>query len=65
MVKLRVDDFEQMTTLEWLLESNRISYELEINQVNNGIQTPYLVVDGVPLDFNRSIKWIKEHGKHE
>lgn len=65
MVKLRVDDFEQITTLEWLLENNHISYEVEINNVNNGLCPPYLVVDGVPLDFNRSIKWIKEHGKHE
>lgn len=65
MVKLRVDDFEQVTMLEWWLEKNNISYELELNEVNNGIRTPYLVVDGVPLDFNRSIKWIKEHGKHE
>lgn len=65
MIKLRVDDFEQITMLELLLEKNGISYDLEINQANNGIRPPYLVVDGVPLDFNRSIKWIKEHGKHE
>ena len=65
MVKLRVDDFEQVTMLEWLLEKNNIPYDLELNTVNNGLRPPYLVVDGVPIDFNRSIKWIKEHGKHE
>lgn len=65
MVKLLVSDFEQITTLEWLLEKNGIPYELEIDTVNNGIHPPHLVVDGVPLDFNRSIRWIKEHGKHE
>lgn len=27
-----------------------------------GLPTPYLVVDGVPLDHDRAIRWIKECG---
>lgn len=60
MVKLIVDDFEQMTLLEWFLQVYSIEYLREINDIQNGITTPYLVVNGVPLDFERSMKWIEE-----
>lgn len=63
MVKLCVDDFDQVTDLEWLLEKNNIDYVLELSHVQNGIRPPYLVVSGVPLDYSRSIKWIKGHTK--
>jgi hypothetical protein len=63
MVKLCVDDFDQVTTLEWLLTTNNIDYTIELSGVQYGIRPPFLVVDGVPLDFNRSMKWIKGHTK--
>lgn len=65
MVKLIVDDFEQITMLEWMLVTNNIHHEISLNESNNGIKPPYLIVDGVPLDFNRSLKWLKGLGKHE
>ena len=65
MVKLIVDDLEQITTLEWMLMAQDIPHEISLNESNNGIRPPYLVVDGVPLDFNRSLKWLKGRGKHE
>ena len=65
MVKLCVDDFEQVTMLETMLEQHKISYEMELTEGSYGIKPPHLVVDGVPLDFSRSIKWIKGQCEHE
>ena len=62
MVKLIVDDYEQITTLEWMLMANDIPHEISLKESDYGIKPPYLIVDGVPLDFNRSIRWIREHG---
>lgn len=63
MVKLVVGNFEQVTMLEWLLMLHGIEYKCYIPVADIGLYTPYLVVDGVPIDFNRSIKWIGEHTK--
>ena len=66
MVKLIVDDYEQITTLEHFLTQNNIAYDIELAEFRNyGFRPPHLIVDGVPLDFNRSLKWIKERGKNE
>lgn len=59
MVKLIVDDLEQISTLEWMLTVQGIQHEICLSECDNGIRPPYLVVDGVPLDFNRSLKWLK------
>lgn len=59
MIKVCVDDLNQITTLEWLLEKTSLPYEVCLNEIDNGIATPYLIVDGVPLDFNRSLKWLR------
>lgn len=53
-----------MNMLEWELIVNKIDYRCE--EWNKfGLDTPYLIVDGVPLDFDRAIKWIKECHTHE
>lgn len=62
MVKLMVDDFDQVSILENMLNENNISYELELSDRSYGFRPPFLVVKGVPLDMGRAIKWIKEHG---
>ena len=62
MVKLIVDDFDQITMLEQLLTQKDIPYEIELGDKSRreyGLRPPHLIVDGVPLDFNRSIKWLK------
>lgn len=61
MVKLVVDDFDQVSILENMLENAGISYEFELNDRSYGIRSPFLIVKGVPLDMGRAIKWIKEH----
>jgi hypothetical protein len=62
MVKLMVDDFDQISILENMLEQNNISFVLELSNWSYGIRPPFLIVNGVPLDMGRAIKWIKEHG---
>lgn len=59
MVKLVTDNPDQINALEWQLITHHIPYEIE--KVDRfSIDTPYLIVDGVPLDLERSLKWIKE-----
>ena len=65
MVKLIVDDYEQITTLEWMLTVTGIPHEISLKESNDGIKPPHLIVDGVPLDFNRSLKWIKGQCNYE
>ena len=65
MVKVCVSDLEQVTTLEWLLTKTHIPFEVCLNECDNGIATPYLLVDGVPLDFERSLKWLRGRYIHE
>ena len=59
MVKLVTDNSDQISILEWELIRNNIEYEI-VKKSRYNITKPYLVVDGVPLDFERSLKWIKE-----
>ena len=65
MVKLLVDDLEQITILEYLLYTRGIEYEIELNDGRYGIQAPHLLVYGAPLDEKRSIRWalhrLEEH----
>ena len=59
-VKLVTDCPNQICMLEWLLITNHIEYKI-ITAKPFSIETPFLLVDGVPLDFDRSIKWIEEY----
>ena len=61
MVELVVWDFEQETELEKALQKADIEYQLCIDMGHYGLKTPYIVVDGVPLDKKRALIWIKEH----
>ena len=65
MVKLIVEDFEQICILEQCLIAQDIPYEIELADNFRILKSPYFIVDGVPLDFDRSIKWLKEQGKRE
>lgn len=63
MIKLVVEDFDQITILENMLEQHNIAYDLELCTKSYGLRPPFLVVNGVPLDMGRAIKWIKENDK--
>ena len=65
MVNLVVWNFEEDTELERALVKANIQYQLVLDMGHYGIKSPHLVVDGVPLDFRRSLKWIKERGLAE
>lgn len=66
MIKLVVNDLYQINMLDILLTNAKIDYTTcLLGEHPNGLKPPYLIVDGVPLDFDRSIKYIKEHEKYE
>lgn len=65
MVELYVWDFERETDLEELLQRADIQYQLCLDLGSYGLKTPYLVVDGVPLDKKRAKIWVKEHTANE
>lgn len=65
MIKLVVNDYEQVTILEYALMHKNIHYEIELAEQSIGITPPYLIVDGVPLDSYRAMNWIKERTENE
>ena len=65
MVSLLVDDLTQMTLLEQALINADIKYEVSLNDGRYGIESPYLLVYGAPLDEIRALKWIGEQSKDE
>ena len=65
MIKLLVDDLDQLTILEYLLFTHGIDHEIELNDGRYGIPSPCLLVYGAPLDEKRAIRWalhrLEEH----
>lgn len=66
MVKLVLDDCDQISILEYMLTDMNLEFE-KISTRNHvpPLRPPFLLVNGVPLDFNRSLKWLKEQEQHE
>lgn len=62
VVKLVLEDLAQVDFLERALVDANIPYEVELREPNYGLPKPYLLVDGIPLDMFRALKWIKEQG---
>lgn len=60
MVYLFVDNFDDESELEKALVDKGIEFQAYIDILVYGLNTPYIVVDGVPLDEKRAWKWIKE-----
>ena len=60
MVYLFVDNFDDESELEKALVDEGIEFQVYIDILVYGLNTPYIVVDGVPLDEKRAWKWIKE-----
>lgn len=63
MVTLFLSEANQITLLEYMLLNYNIEYKTVVNNNFYGVRSPYLVVDGVPLDMARAVKYIKEHGQ--
>ena len=58
MVTLFVSDLDQLTVLEYLLYTHGVEHKIELNDGRFGMQSPYLMVHGVPLDEKRAIRWV-------
>ena len=63
MVVLFVTEPSQISMLEWELVMANIDHAVEIDDGKYGLELPHLIVDGVPLDYERSLKWIGEQFK--
>lgn len=60
-VTLIIDEVNQVNFLEQELVRSNIKHGVEVRATNFGLPKPYLLVDGVPLDLFRALKWIKEN----
>ena len=60
MVELVTKDLLQVTILEWDLTMAGIEHTLKKDDGKYGFEPPYLIVDGVPLDNEHSVKWLEE-----
>lgn len=60
MVYLFVDNFDDESELEKALVDKGIEFQVYIDILVYGLNTPYIVVDGVLLDEKRAWKWLKE-----
>ena len=60
MVTLFVSDLQQTTFLEQGLILKNIKYDIQLSDGRYGLDTPYLLVDGVPLDEKRAWKWLED-----
>lgn len=61
MVVLVVNNFDETSELQKALVEAGIEFQLALNMGHYSIQPPHIVVNGVPLDEDRSFKWIKEY----
>lgn len=59
MVKLILSDYEQITLLEDALVRANIPHTTEVFEYTH--LPPYLIVDGVKLDFCAALTWIADH----
>lgn len=59
MVVLVTDSLDNCWYIEHQLIKHKIEYDITLNTDNIGLETPYLIVDGVPLDTKRALKWIR------
>ena len=67
MIRLVLEDEDQLSLLEMELIAHNIPYERVSNQFRTfrPLSPPYLLVYGVPLDLERSLRWIKENSANE
>lgn len=64
MVKLVVNNFDEVSVLQQCLNEANIDYQICFNMGHCGIEPPYIIVHGVRLDENRAKRWIKENSKN-
>lgn len=67
MVRLVLEDVDQISILEQELIAHKVPYERVSNQFRKfkPLPPPYLLIHGVPLDLERSLRWIREYVANE
>lgn len=59
MITVVSNNIDQISILENMLIEHNLAYTVEYAKTSFGIGEPYLMVDGVPLDMGRAIKYIE------
>lgn len=54
----------QLEMLEWMLIKSKLPYEVSFEN-KYGFETPFLVVDNIPLSYEKSLIYLQEQMKHE
>ena len=60
MVEIHVSNKYQVTLFEWFCVKKNIPHKVVVDKGLLGLDTPFLVVDGIPLNTERSITWMNE-----
>ena len=60
MITVIVSDINQISILEDLLRKAKVDFGVTLRRENLALATPYMEVDGVPLDLTASITYITE-----
>ena len=60
MIVLVTENPDQLCVLDWLLLKMRKAYTVKQYTEEYGFKPPFLIVDGVPLDFDHSLKYLQE-----
>lgn len=63
MVTLVSNNMGQISLLQNKLIESGLEYEIRYSNGKHALGDEYLIVDGVPLDFNRAIKYITNKSK--
>lgn len=61
MVKLVICNGDGDSELEKALIEKNIQFQLVFDLNTYGLEPPHLIVDGVPLDAKRSLKWVESY----
>jgi len=65
MIKLVISNCDGNSELEKALAESDLQFQVVFDVENYGLTPPHLIVDGIPLDEKRSLKWVKSHSTKE
>lgn len=64
MITLVTNTNLQIDMLEWLLLKSELPFEVTFEN-KYGFETPFLVVDNIPLGYDKSLVYLQERMTHE
>jgi hypothetical protein len=64
MIVLVTNGDSQLEMLGWMLAKSELPYEVTFDN-KYGFETPFLVVNNIPLSYEKSLVYLQEQMKHE